>query len=206
MTAMQSLKTLLGLTLALATSACGDGFQATATSADLADVEWTHYANDAGGTKYSPLDQIDRGNVATLQVAWTARAGDFPPERFDAAGHRAGNRNEDGTPVDARQGAGCGACHGSQIRFETTPLMRDSTLYLSTPINRVLALDPATGTTRWTFDPHIDITRGYSEDLISRGVSSWNDDAAAPGTTCARRIFLATIGARLFALDAATGT
>jgi quinoprotein glucose dehydrogenase len=36
--------------------------------------EWPHYGNDAGGARYSPAAQIDRTNVAQLQVAWTCRA------------------------------------------------------------------------------------------------------------------------------------
>ena len=37
--------------------------------------EWPHYGNDAGGARYSPAAQIDRTNVAQLQVAWTFRTG-----------------------------------------------------------------------------------------------------------------------------------
>jgi quinoprotein glucose dehydrogenase len=36
-------------------------------------------------------------------------------------------------------------------------------------------------------------------------VAAWRDSAAASGTACARRIFLATVDSRLLALDAATG-
>lgn len=32
--------------------------------------EWRHYGGDAGGTKYSPLDQINAANVKNLQIAW----------------------------------------------------------------------------------------------------------------------------------------
>jgi quinoprotein glucose dehydrogenase len=32
---------------------------------------WPAYGNDAGGGRYSPLSQIDRGNVGRLRVAWT---------------------------------------------------------------------------------------------------------------------------------------
>jgi quinoprotein glucose dehydrogenase len=32
--------------------------------------EWRHYGGDAGGTKYSPLDQINASNVNKLQIAW----------------------------------------------------------------------------------------------------------------------------------------
>ncbi|MFL5504650.1 MAG: PQQ-binding-like beta-propeller repeat protein [Gemmatimonadaceae bacterium] len=34
---------------------------------------------DSGNTHYSPLDQINRGNVAQLRVAWTYHTGDAPP-------------------------------------------------------------------------------------------------------------------------------
>jgi quinoprotein glucose dehydrogenase len=40
-------------------------------------VEWTAYAGDAGGSKYSPADQITRGNVASLAPAWIYRTGDY---------------------------------------------------------------------------------------------------------------------------------
>lgn len=169
------------------------------------DVDWTHYGGDPGGTKYSPLADINRRNVADLQVAWTLRVADFPASIFEAEGHRAGTRRKDGRPVTARVGAPCGSCHNTQVRFESTPLMRDGTLYVSTPLNRVLALDPASGAIRWTFDPRIDITRRYLEDFTSRGLAVWTDSAAGPGSHCRRRIFLATIDARLFALDAADG-
>ena len=39
------------------------------------DTGWPNYGNDAGGTRYSAARQIDRSNVAQLQVAWTYRTG-----------------------------------------------------------------------------------------------------------------------------------
>jgi len=35
------------------------------------DGEWTSYGRDPGGSKYSPLAQINRDNVTRLRVAWT---------------------------------------------------------------------------------------------------------------------------------------
>ena len=32
--------------------------------------EWRHYGGDAGGTKYSALDQINASNVNKLQMIW----------------------------------------------------------------------------------------------------------------------------------------
>src|SRR5258707_581923 len=140
-------------------------------------AEWPSYGNDPGGQRHSPLDQINRNNVAQLKVAWTYHTGDVSN----------------------------GSHTKRKTSFENTPIVVDGTMYLSTPFNRVIALDPATGHEKWTFDPKIDLQASYSEGLINRGVSSWVDTSRAPGQPCARRIFIATIDARLIALDAATG-
>jgi len=65
-------------------------------------------------------------------------------------------------------------------RFEATPLMVDGTLYLSTPFGRAIALDPATGRERWTYDAHVDATNDFG-DPASRGVSTWLDPQAKAG-------------------------
>jgi quinoprotein glucose dehydrogenase len=83
--------------------------------------------------------------------------------------------------------------------FEATPILVDGTLYVSTAFNRVIALDPETGQERWSFDPKIDLNREYSEGLMNRGVSTWADGSRR------RRLFIATIDARLICLEASAG-
>jgi quinoprotein glucose dehydrogenase len=141
-------------------------------------ADWAYYGGDAGGSRYSPLTQIDRSNVAQLKIAWEYHTGDV----------------SDGS--DNRR----------KSEFETTPIVVNGTLYLTTAFNRVIAVDPDTGREKWSFDPKIDLHAGYSEGLVNRGVALWTDTAKGEADTCRRRIFLATIDARLFALDAATGT
>jgi quinoprotein glucose dehydrogenase len=167
------------LTAALAVAASGLGAQSTSPRAAAAspDAEWASYGHDPGGSRYSPLAQITRDNVHTLQVAWTYHTGDV----------------SDGT--DGR----------TSTQFEATPIMVDGTLYLSTPFNRVIALDPATGQERWSYDPQVDLSVRYGQRLVSRGVSTWLDSALEAGQPCRRRIFAGTNDARLIALDAATG-
>ena len=140
-------------------------------------ADWTYYGGDPGGSRYSPLTQINKSNVAELKAAWEYHTGDV----------------SDGS--DNRR----------KSEFETTPIVADGTMYLSTPFNRVVALDPETGREKWSFDPKIDLHAGYSEGLVNRGVTLWIDAARGEGDACHRRIFLATIDARLFALDAASG-
>jgi len=88
--------------------------------------------------------------------------------------------------------------YGRPTAFEATPLYIDGKLYIGTPLGRVLALDPATGKQIWAYDSKVPRDRGYG-DFANRGVSTW---LPAKGP---RRIFIATIDARLIALDAATG-
>ena len=43
--------------------------------------EWRYYGGDLGSTKYSPLDQIDRDNVADLEIAWRWKTDNFGPRQ-----------------------------------------------------------------------------------------------------------------------------
>jgi quinoprotein glucose dehydrogenase len=151
--------------------------QSTAKTAPSETSDWPNYGNDPGGMRYSPLAQINQENVANLQVAWTFHTGDISE----------GNREQ------RRSG------------FESTPIMVDGTLYVTTPFNRVIALDPVTGKQRWAFNPKIDQTWQSGDGLINRGVATWLDETLPSGKPCRRRLFEATIDARLVAIDAATG-
>ncbi len=50
--------------------------------------DWPYYGYDRGGSRFSPLDQINRQNVDQLELAWTYRHGDFKkrPDRRRFAG------------------------------------------------------------------------------------------------------------------------
>ena len=39
--------------------------------------DWSVYGGDPGGSRYSSLAQIDRGNVGELEVAWTYQTGEL---------------------------------------------------------------------------------------------------------------------------------
>ena len=138
---------------------------------------WPTYGRDPGGARYSPLDQINKSNVSGLHIVWTYRTGDISD----------------------------GSKYPRKSTFETTPILFGTTLYFSTPFNRVIALDAESGAERWTYDPKIDRMVNYNEAFASRGVSAWTDSTAQPDAPCARRIFLPTIDARLIALDAENG-
>jgi quinoprotein glucose dehydrogenase len=141
-------------------------------------VDWPVTEGAPGGGRYSPLADVDRTNVANLRVAWTYRHGDYWKGSF---------------PMERNRGTA----------FESTPIVVDGRLIFTTPANRVIALDPETGREVWTFDPLLERGRAYANMWINRGVAYWRD----PGQQgpCSARVFLGTLDARLFALDAATG-
>ncbi len=151
-------------------------FPAIVMAQSASNAEWPTYGNDAGGTRYSPAKQIDRGNVAQLQVAWTYRTGALPyAEELD-----------------------------KKAAFEATPILIDGTLFLSTPYDHVIALKATSGVKIWEFDPKLEHPYGFSE-VTSRGVSAWREPSAKDGKACRLRIFVGTLDARLIALDGDTG-
>ena len=73
------------------------------------------------GIRYSTLADINRTNVANLKLAWEWKPGEqLLPEK------------------NVRPGP-----------FETTPLMIDGVLYLTTSYNKLVALDAETGKPLW---------------------------------------------------------
>jgi quinoprotein glucose dehydrogenase len=138
--------------------------------------EWGAYGRDPQGTRFSPLTQVTPANVASLKPAWTFHTGDM---------------------ADGKHG-------GPRSGFETTPLFMDGRLYLTTPFNRLIALDPASGKQLWAYDPQVNIKAPYGDGLINRGLAAWRDPKAGKGA-CALRLYEATLDARLVSVDAATG-
>lgn len=82
---------------------------------------------------------------------------------------------------------------GRKGSFQATPIVHEGVMYVSLPFNDVLALDAATGVEIWRYR-HDPTTTDTCCGPANRGV------AVAQG-----RVYMATIDARLIALDAATG-
>ncbi len=141
------------------------------------DAEWPNYGRTPEGDRHSPLKQITPSNVSKLEVAWRFHTGEGAPEFKTRA----------------------------PTALEVTSLVFRGTMYLSTPIGRVFAVDPTSGNPRWAYDPHVD-RNIYFGDFANRGVALWLDNTVTAGSRCSLRVFIATIDTRLIALDAATGT
>jgi quinoprotein glucose dehydrogenase len=138
-------------------------------------ADWPAYGGSYSARRYSPLNQINRGNVAKLARVWTFHTGDLPNDRTKGT-------------------------YGA----ETTPLKVADTLYLCTPKNIVIAVDPQTGKQRWRFDPQVpDGNIPYT--AACRGVAYYAVPDADPVQACATRIVEGTLDARIIEVDAKTG-
>lgn len=104
----------------------------SAAAAQPADG-WSHYGGSQHGLQYSPLSQINEGNVADLEEAWRFRTGEM------------------------------GQGLSRPLAFEANPVLAEGRLYLSTGSAIIFALDPATGAEIWRYDPEIDRSRRYAE-------------------------------------------
>ena len=127
--------------------------------------EWRFFGGDAGSTKYSPLDQIDRDNVGTLQIAWTWQSIDG---RFDLDELKSANPNLQ-VPNDI-----------SDVRIsglKAAPLLVDDVIYISTALYQAAAINATTGETLWTYDP-TSYASGIPTMMLgfsSRGLAYWTD-------------------------------
>jgi quinoprotein glucose dehydrogenase len=135
-------------------------------------IEWPYVGSEQTHTKYSPAEDITAANVDQLEIAWEWEVGELPLPEY---GTRPGS-------------------------FETTPLMIDNVLYLSTMYTRVVALNAETGEELWAFDPRAyeGGSRGASAGGFKhRGVAFWREGDDA-------RLFINSRD-RLYAVDAGTG-
>jgi len=155
----------------------------------VADGDWPMYGRDLAGTKFSPLKQVTANNVSALRPAWNLTLVERP------------------APVPG-QGRGRGP-GGPEILSnpEVTPIVVNGVMYLLAAGNQILALDAATGKEVWRYT----IADG---DSTGRGVAYWPGDrnnpervmfTAGPPKAKTSEPNQINGGARLIALDAATG-
>jgi glucose dehydrogenase len=149
-----SLATGLGLPTDAQAPGAVDDARLLAASGDPRN--WILFGRDYANQRFSPLAQIDAGNVRTLAPRWIHQT-------------------------------------GVAATFQTTPLVVDGVMYVTTPFNHVVALDAATGLVRWRYE-HAMRKRRLCCGPANRG------PALAYG-----RVYMATADARLLALDQGTG-
>ena len=94
-------------------------------------ADWPSYGGDNGSQKYSPLDQIDAGNVSSLATAWSWDSVDNATVANNVA-----NDNARATPAG----------------YKATPIVVGDVMYVPTSFGRIVALDAVSGAEKWVFD------------------------------------------------------
>jgi len=162
------------------------------TSPQLADVsrpaDWTSYGGNDNHDRFAPADQINRETVGDLAVAWTAKTGDLP------------------------------VSDGGGAEDQTTPLMVNDSLYVCTPHNNVVSLDPVTGEKKWEFKSGVtnddwQRCRGLAYFDASKPVAEPTAAGSSPiikasvtaNGVCTRRVLMNSTKGQLVAIDADTG-
>ena len=162
-------------------AACDPNFEYEAGEAETRTISegWPEYGGGQG-QRYVNNTEITKDNIKDLELAWIYKTGDV---------------SDGSDPAIASTSA-----------FELTPITADGKLIICTPFNRVIALDPLNGGELWQFDPEIDLSGRYANQLVCRGVTHWQDPGAEPGSACASRIFTATNDGYLIAIDTDSGS
>lgn len=138
-------------------------------------TDWPYWGGDADATRYSPLDQITRDNVARLEQVFSFHTGDLP----------------EGTAV-------------GKYSPEVTPLKIGDDLLMCSAMNILISVDAATGEENWRFDPGVP-NEAIPYGATCRGVSVYTNPQAAEGDACATRVIQGTLDAKLVAVDLETG-
>jgi quinoprotein glucose dehydrogenase len=144
------------------------------SAATAQQTSWTTFHGDLASTKFSNVTTITPENVTNLERAWEYRTGDVSDGSGDLP----------------------------ETVWSATPIYVNDTLYLGTPFYRIIALDPATGLERWTYDSNSELAPLTQPALKNRGVAYWESGQAGP---CEKRVYLGTMDARLHVVDADTG-
>jgi quinohemoprotein ethanol dehydrogenase len=79
---------------------------------------------------------------------------------------------------------------------ESTPIVVDGVIYVTTAWSKIYAYEAKTGRELWKFDPKVPGEWAVNAccDVVNRGVAAWNG-----------KVYIGTIDGRLIAVDAATG-
>ena len=165
--------------------------------------DWRYYGQNPAGTRYAPVDQINRENVDELKVAWTFRTGEKP------------NRGSQDQNTPTQVGDTVYLCTPTNIvvavdadsgkeKWRHDPRVKPAFWNRCRGVGYWDAADPKPAALGAT-------TAAAPAKPAAKPAIPAVQVAAAPATPpaagplCRRRILSSTINAQLFALDAATG-
>ncbi|KQU73797.1 glucose dehydrogenase [Aminobacter sp. DSM 101952] len=168
----------------------------TVPPAAASATDWRYYGRTPAGTRYAPIDQINRDNVNQLEVAWTFRHGDTPQ----------GSAQDQSTPLFV--GDTLYTCSPNNIVHALNPDTGDvkwkydpkAKSPLWQRCRGVSYYEPGPAPVQAEASAPADPLAPTSVIAAAPAVP-----AAPASNACAARIVMTTIDARLIQLDAKTG-
>ncbi|HCR5077110.1 TPA: pyrroloquinoline quinone-dependent dehydrogenase [Enterobacter hormaechei subsp. xiangfangensis] len=165
-----------------ASTGSGDGKKVASASQPATPLvpgspTWDSFHGQLNAQKYSPLTQITADNVGKLTKVWEFHTGDVSDGKGD-------------TPATV---------------WSATPIFANDTLYIGTPFDRLIALDPGTGKEKWHYDTKSSRKALTQPVQKNRGVSYWQAKNPVSGEACQKMVYMGTVDGKLFALDADSG-
>ena len=93
---------------------------------------------------------------------------------------------------------------GERFSNQNTPLKIGDQVMICSAMNKIIALDPRTGTENWRFDPQVP-KEAIPYNATCRGLAYYASPTIAADAPCAERVIMNTLDARLIAVDIRTG-
>jgi alcohol dehydrogenase (cytochrome c)/quinohemoprotein ethanol dehydrogenase len=146
-------------------------------------------SQDAATTGPAAVDSARMLGAARDGADWLSYGRTYSEQRFSPL-----------RKINARNAKGLGLAWSYDLDThrgqESTPLVIDGVMYVTSAWSKVLALDAGTGKLIWEYDPKVPGAWAINAccDVVNRGVAAWKG-----------KIYVGTLDGRLIALDAGTG-
>jgi quinoprotein glucose dehydrogenase len=91
-----------------------------------------------------------------------------------------------------------------ETTWGATPLFVNDTVYIGTPMYKIMALEPDTGKVKWTYSAK-DTSKPENQGFKNRGVAYWAAANPVAGQPCQKMVYIGTVDGELHGVDADTG-
>ena len=192
--------------LAAGLAACGGPSEQVSNAGIEADINTASAAEPAGASKTpgaekaakghnkskdAPFAAVDTHRIKTASAAeeWLSYGGTYDEQRHSKL-------TEINTENVGRLGVAWTYDLATNRGVESTPIIVDGVMYVTSAWSIVYALNPATGEELWVYDPRVDRALGIKAccDVVNRGVAVYGG-----------KVYVGVIDGRLEAIDARTG-
>src|SRR6185369_14300943 len=145
-----------------------------------------------------------QGSSSDLEQLWDAFGGNQQAQKYSTATQI--------TPDNVKDLKRAWSIHTGDVSsgarsttWGATPLFANNTVYVGTPWYRIVAVEPDTGKTKWTYATHGGEGPPENQGLKNRGVAYWAAAEPQAGQACQKMVYVGTMTGELHGVDADSG-